>query len=86
MPSMVDEGVLSASLSTFTGEHVSAAALRTRRADQLGADAASMWAIHMTTPSVNMGLGYRAATESGSGRTRSETNNPGNTAAPGGGP
>lgn len=28
---------------------------------------------------------YRYIVESGSGRTRSETNNPGNTAAPGGG-
>jgi len=28
-------------------------------------------------------LGFRLASESGHGRTRSETNNPGNTAAPG---
>ena len=82
MPSVVDDGILNAALSTFAGEHTASAARRLGAADQLASDSQRMWSIAMTTPTVNAGLGYRAATESGSGRTRSETNNPENTAAP----
>ena len=47
-----------------------------QRFQQLAADSASMWAVALTSPTVMAGLGYRAATESGSGRTRVEANTP----------
>lgn len=56
---------------------------RTDAADQLAADSGRMWSVFMTTPSVNAGLGYRTATESGAGRTRAETNAPYETSAGG---
>lgn len=55
---------------------------RTDAADQLASDSQRMWSIAMTTPTVMAAKGMQIATESGSGRTRSETNNPANTAAP----
>jgi hypothetical protein len=54
---------------------------RTDAADQLASDSQRMWSIAMTTPTVMAGLGYRTATEAGSGRTRAESNGPDNTAA-----
>ena len=50
-------------------------------ADQLAADSQRMWAIAMTTPTVNAALGFRTATEAGSGRTRLEANRPPETSA-----
>ena len=49
---------------------------RTDMADQLAADSGRMWSIAMTTPTVNAALGFRTATEAGSGRTRDEINPP----------
>jgi len=57
---------------------------RVSRADQLAGDSAALWSIAMTTPTQFAAQAQRTANESGSGRTRAETNNPGNTAAPGG--
>ncbi len=64
-----------------SGEFQAAAAMRTRRMDQLSADSASMWAVGLTSPTVMAGLGIRTAQESGSGRTRAETNRPSETGA-----
>ena len=49
------------------------------RFQQLGADSASMWSIAMTTPTMSSAMGMRVATESGSGRTRVESNTPAST-------
>lgn len=49
---------------------------RTDGADQLAADSQRMWSIAATTPTVNAALGFRTATEAGSGRTRNEVNPP----------
>ncbi|MDD4892006.1 MAG: hypothetical protein PHU85_18960 [Phycisphaerae bacterium] len=54
---------------------------RTSAADQLASDSQRMWSIAMTTPTVNAGLGFRTATESGAGRTRLEANRPEETGA-----
>lgn len=70
------DGVLSREFAAAAGRRVS-------RFDQLGADAASMWSVAMTTPTVNAAMGQRIATESGSGRTRLEANMPAETSAAG---
>lgn len=80
--SIVDASAQSSIISGLSGEFAGAAAARVRRMDQIAADTASMWAVAMTTPTVLAGMGFRMASESGSSRTRSETNNPSNTAAP----
>ena len=56
---------------------------RTSRADQLSGDSQAMWAVALTSPTVMAGLGIRTAQESGSGRTRAETNAPHETGAGG---
>lgn len=81
--SNVDAGVLSSIMSTMAGEFGAAGARRTGRFDQLAGDSASMWAAQLTSPTISSGLGYRTAIESGSGRTRAETNAPNSTGAGG---
>jgi hypothetical protein len=78
---ITEQGNLTVALTAMANEFGAAAARRTQRADQVGADASAMWSIAMTTPTMNASLGYRTAIESGSGRTRAETNAPDNTAA-----
>jgi hypothetical protein len=73
-------GVASAILSQAFS---ASAQRRTDSADQLASDSQRMWSIAMTTPTVLAGLGYRTATEAGSGRTRAETNRPEETSAAG---
>ena len=79
--SFVDPAVMASVMSTMAGEFGAAGARRTGRFDQLAGDSASMWAAQLTSPTISSGLGYRTAIESGSGRTRSETNAPDNTSA-----
>jgi len=79
--SFVDSGVLTAVMSGMAGEFGAAAAMRTRRMDQLAEDASSMWAAALTTPTISSALGFRVASEAGSSRTRAETNAPDATAA-----
>ena len=74
--------VQSTIITGLSGEFAGASAMRTRRMDQLAEDAASMWSVAMTSPTVLAAMGFRVASESGSNRTRAETNNPPNTAAP----
>ena len=85
MPSNADETVQATIITGLSGEFAGAAAMRTRRMDQLAEDAASMRSVAMTTPTELAAAGNRVMSEAGSARTRAETNNPGNTAAPGGG-
>jgi len=82
-PQLAEPGNLAVAMSVLAQGAAGAADARMRAADQLGSDSQRMWSIAMTTPTVLAGLGYRAATESGSGRTRAETNNPANTGAAG---
>ena len=56
---------------------------RVSSADQLASDSQRMWSIAMTSPTVMAAQGIRMATESGSGRTRAETNLPAATSAAG---
>lgn len=76
---IVEQGNLTVALTGMANEFGASAARRTQRADQLAGDASAMWSIAMTTPTVMAGIGYRTANESGSGRTRAETNNPSET-------
>lgn len=81
--SSVDPGILNAALSSLAGEFTAGGASRMRRMDQLAADSASMWAVALTSPTVSSALGFRTAAESGSSRTRAETNGPEGTNAMG---
>jgi hypothetical protein len=92
MPDVVDQSNLSVGLTAMANGMAGANAIlsqafaasaqrRTDSADQLAADSQRMWSIAMTTPTVNAALGFRTATESGSGRTRAETNRPEETSA-----
>ena len=54
-------GNLQVALTALGNEFGAAAASRVRRFDQLAADASSMWAVHLTTPTVFAGMGYQAA-------------------------
>ena len=74
--SVVDSAIISVALAGMASEFTASNARRTHRADQTAADASAMWAIAMTTPTQNNALSLRTATESGSGRTRAETNEP----------
>lgn len=82
MASVVDDGLLNVALSGLATAAAAGTQRRTDAADQLASDSQRMWSIAMTTPTAMAGLGYRTATESGSGRTRAETNGPDNTSAP----
>lgn len=84
MPSTMEANNMTIALTSMGNEFAAAAGRRVSRFDQLGADAAAMWSVALTSPTVSAAQGVRMVTESGSGRTRAETNNPGNTAAPGG--
>lgn len=86
MASYVDEIAMAAVMTGMAAAAAAAQESRTRSFDQLSEGAAAMWQVALTSPTVNAGFGYRTAAESGSNRTRAETNNPGNTAAPGGTP
>ena len=66
------QGAMSGMVQSFA----IAAQMVGQRFQQLGADSAAMWAIAMTSPTFMAATGQRIATESGSGRTRVESNTP----------
>lgn len=76
---LAESGNLAVAMTMMANEAAAASAARTRAADQLASDSQRMWSIAMTTPTVNAALGFRTATESGSGRTRIEANSPADT-------
>lgn len=65
MASLVDDSIQSGALSNLAAEQAAAASRRMGRADQLAADAAAMWAVALTTPTVYAGMGFRVAQQSG---------------------
>ena len=65
MASLVDDAIQSGALSNLAAEQGAAGARRINRADQLAADAAAMWAVHLTTPTIFAGMGFRVAQQSG---------------------
>ena len=72
-PSQANMEVVSTALAQgFAAAHQR----RTDAADQLASDSQRMWSIAMTSPTVSSALGFRPATEAGSGRTRVEANTP----------
>lgn len=64
MASVVDESVHVASLTGLSAEIAACSGRRIVRADQLQGDADRMWAVHMTTPTVMAGMGFRVAQQS----------------------
>lgn len=62
--SLVDPAIQSGALSNLAAEQGAAGARRIVRADQLAADAAAMWAVALTTPTVFAGMGFRVAQQS----------------------
>ena len=61
---VADGTVMSVVLTGMASAAASQADNRTKRADQLSADAAAMWGIHMTTPTIFAGMGFRVAQQS----------------------
>jgi hypothetical protein len=80
---LFEPGNLAVAMTTLGQEASAAAGNRIRRSDQLSGDSQAMWAIAMTTPTNLFANALRIMNESGSGRTRAETNLPANTAAAG---
>lgn len=72
----VDPGLLKTALSGLAVAATAAVQRRMESSDQLSSDSQRMWCIHMTTPSVMAGMGYRTMNESGSSSTRAESNKP----------
>lgn len=83
MPAEAEQNNMVVALTAMANEFGASAARRTQRADQLAGDADRMWSIAMTTPTVTAAHAMRLASESGSGRTRAETNLPAATSAAG---
>ena len=85
MPEQIAEkGNMEVVLTGMGGEFGAATGRRVGRFDQIAADAASMWAIAMTSPTVMAAHGMKVASEMGSGRSRVEANSPASTQTTGG--
>lgn len=84
-PEIAESGNMTIAMTAMANEFGAAAARRAGRFDQLGADAAAMWSVAMTTPTNFAAYAMRVANESGHGRTRAETNLPSATSASGNG-
>lgn len=78
---LAEPGNLISAMTILANGAAAGANRRTDSADQLSGDTQRMWAIAMTTPTVMAAQGIRTMTESGSGRTRAETNRPSETSA-----
>ena len=65
MATVVDDAVQSSALSGMSAEVAAASTRRTMRADQLAADAGSMWAVALTSPTISAAMGFRVAQQSG---------------------
>jgi hypothetical protein len=63
--SVVDASVHVAALTGLSAEAAACSGRRLARADQLQGDSDRMWAVHMTTPTVFAGMGFRVAQQSG---------------------
>lgn len=64
MAASAEENVMQAVLTGMANDAAAGAQRRTARADQLSADSASMWAVHLTTPTIYAGMGFRVAQQS----------------------
>jgi len=58
---LCEPGNLTVAMTGMANEFGAAAARRVNRFDQLAADAASMWAVALTSPTVMAGMGYQTA-------------------------
>lgn len=64
MAALADDAVMVTIMTGMASAAASQADNRTKRADQLSADASAMWGIHMTTPTIFAGMGFRVAQQS----------------------
>jgi hypothetical protein len=62
--SLADPSVMASIMTGMATEAAAATGSRTRRFDQLAEDAASMWAVALTSPTVLAGMGFRVAQQS----------------------
>ena len=83
-PAITEQGNLTVAHTTMANSTAMAANTLNQRFQQLGADAAAMWSIAMTTPTFTNAQAMRSVNESGSGRTRVESNTPADTQTVGG--
>ena len=64
MATVVDESVHVAAITGLSAETAACSGRRIARADQLQGDSDRMWAVHMTTPTILAGMGFRVAQQS----------------------
>lgn len=81
-PKLTESGNLQNAMSILVQGGTAAANRRVDGADQLSRDMQSMWGNAFANPTNLMAKALQGMYESGSGRTRAETNGPANTAAP----
>lgn len=81
-PKLMESGNLQIAAGVLGQGAAAAGARRIDGADQLSRDAQSMWVNAFANPTNLMAKALQGMYESGSGRTRAETNSPANTAAP----
>lgn len=81
-PKLMESGNLQLASSILGQSAAAAGGRRIDGADQLSRDSQSMWVNAFANPTNLMAKALQGMYESGSGRTRAETNNPNNTAAP----
>jgi hypothetical protein len=80
-PETMESGNLQMAASILAQGAAGAASRRIDRADQISGDSQSSWTIAMQAPTNLTANALRVMNESGSGRTRAETNEPANTSA-----
>ena len=61
MAAQAEENTMQAVMTGMAMAAAAASESRTRRYDQLAHDSAAMWSVHMTTPTVMAGMGFRVA-------------------------
>lgn len=64
MAASAEENIMQVVLSGMASESAAQQARRTSRMDQLAADSASMWSVHLTSPTILAAMGFRVAQQS----------------------
>lgn len=81
-PTIMESGNLQIAASTLGQSAAAAGGRRIDGADFLGENMRAMWGNAFANPTSIMAKALQTLSETGSGRTRAETNLPGNTSAP----
>ena len=78
-PEHTEMGGLEAAMTALTANTANAGAILQQTFTRQAGDAAASWTIAMQSPTFNAASAQRMVTESGSGRTRIESNTPAGT-------